>query len=114
MAHQHDRLESIIFTPTDWHLLRKCPCPVWMVKDQPWPEEGTALVAVNLSSEDPLHDPLNLRLVKETLELAEHVNQTPVHLISAYPVTPIISPLNYLILTRVSITMLFAVSIWWR
>lgn len=34
MAHQHDRLESIIFTPTDWHLLRKCPCPVWMVKDQ--------------------------------------------------------------------------------
>lgn len=89
MAHQHDRLESIIFTPTDWHLLRKCPCPVWMVKDQPWPEEGTALVAVNLSSEDPLHDPLNLRLVKETLELAEHVNQTPVHLISAYPVTPI-------------------------
>lgn len=66
MAHQHDRLESIIFTPTDWHLLRKCPCPVWMVKDQPWPEGGTALVAVNLSSEDPLHDPLNLRLVKET------------------------------------------------
>ncbi|HDL7793586.1 TPA: universal stress protein UspE [Yersinia enterocolitica] len=89
MAHQHDRLESIIFTPTDWHLLRKCPCPVWMVKDQPWPENGTALVAVNLSSEDPLHDPLNLRLVNETRELAENLNQTPVHLISAYPVTPI-------------------------
>ncbi|CNE60731.1 universal stress protein UspE [Yersinia nurmii] len=89
MAHQHDRLESIIFTPTDWHLLRKCPCPVWMVKDQPWPEGGTALVAVNLSSEDPLHDPLNLKLVQETKELAEHVNQTAVHLISAYPVTPI-------------------------
>ncbi len=39
MAHQHDKLEAVIFTPTDWHLLRKCPCPVWMVKDQPWPEE---------------------------------------------------------------------------
>lgn len=95
MAHQHDRLESIIFTPTDWHLLRKCPCPVWMVKDQPWPEGGSALVAVNLSSEDPLHDPLNLRLVKETTELAENLNKTnqthptQVHLISAYPVTPI-------------------------
>lgn len=38
MAHQHDRLEAVIFTPTDWHLLRKCPSPVWMVKDQPWPE----------------------------------------------------------------------------
>ncbi len=22
MAHQHDRLEAVIFTPTDWHLLR--------------------------------------------------------------------------------------------
>ena len=28
MAHQHDKLESVIFTPTDWYLLRKCPCPV--------------------------------------------------------------------------------------
>ncbi|WP_254556941.1 universal stress protein, partial [Salmonella enterica] len=35
MAHQHYRLEAVIFTPTDWHLRRKCPSPVWMVKDQP-------------------------------------------------------------------------------
>ena len=49
MAHQHDRLEAVIFTPTDWHLLRKCPSPVWMVKDQPWPEGGKALVAVHLT-----------------------------------------------------------------
>ena len=89
MAHQHDRLESVIFTPTDWHLLRKCPCPVWMVKDQPWPQHGTALVAVNLSSEEPYHDPLNIKLVKESLELAEHVDHTSLHLVGAYPVTPI-------------------------
>ncbi|KEY60940.1 universal stress protein UspE [Serratia sp. DD3] len=88
MTHQHDRLESVIFTPTDWHLLRKCPCPVWMVKDQPWPEGGKALVAVNLSSEEPYHDPLNMRLVKETLELAQNADQTEVHLVGAYPVTP--------------------------
>jgi universal stress protein E len=89
MAHQHDRLESVIFTPTDWNLLRKCPCPVWMVKDQPWPESGKALVAVNLSSEESYHDPLNIKLVKETIELADHVNQTEVHLVGAYPITPI-------------------------
>ena len=56
MAHQHDRLEAVIFTPTDWHLLRKCPSPVWMVKDQPWPEGGKALVAVDLASEEPYHN----------------------------------------------------------
>ncbi|WP_380178160.1 universal stress protein UspE [Kalamiella sp. sgz302252] len=89
MAHQHDRLQAVVFTPTDWHLLRKCPCPVWMVKDQPWPEGGKAVVAVNLASEEPHHDPLNTRLVKETLELAEQVNHTEVHLVGAYPMTPV-------------------------
>ena len=89
MAHQHDRLEAVIFTPTDWHLLRKCPSPVWMVKDQPWPEGGKALVAVNLASEEPHHDLLNQKLVKETRELADMVNHTEVHLVGAYPVTPI-------------------------
>lgn len=89
MAHQHDRLQAVVFTPTDWHLLRKCPCPVWMVKDQPWPEGGRAVVAVNLASEEPHHDPLNTKLVKETLELAEMVNHTEVHLVGAYPITPI-------------------------
>lgn len=89
MAHQHDRLESVIFTPTDWHLLRKCPCPVWMVKDQPWPENGKVLVAVNLASEEPYHDTLNERLIGETLKLAGRVDHTDVHLVGAYPVTPI-------------------------
>lgn len=89
MAHQHDRLQAVVFTPTDWNLLRKCPCPVWMVKDQPWPEGGRAVVAVNLASEEPHHDPLNTKLVKETLELAEMVNHTEVHRVGAYPITPI-------------------------
>ncbi|NQE76594.1 universal stress protein UspE [Pantoea ananatis] len=89
MAHQHDRLEAVIFTPTDWHLLRKCPCPVWMVKDQPWPEGGNALVAVNLASEEPHHDALNQKLIRETVKLAESVNHTEVHLVGAYPITPI-------------------------
>lgn len=89
MAHQHDKLESVIFTPTDWHLLRKCPCPVWMVKDQPWPEGGKAVVAVNLASEEDYHNSLNEKLVKETLSLPTKVNHTEVHLVGAYPVTPI-------------------------
>jgi len=89
MAHQHDRLEAVIFTPTDWHLLRKCPCPVWMVKDQPWPEGGKAIVAVNLASEEPHHDELNQKLIRETTRLAEMVNHTEVHLVGAYPITPI-------------------------
>jgi len=89
MAHQNDKLSAVIFTPTDWHLLRKCPSPVWMVKDKPWPEDGKALVAVNLASEEVYHDALNEKLVSETLKLADKVNHTEVHLVGAYPTTPI-------------------------
>ncbi len=35
------------------------------------------------------HNALNEKLVKETIELAEQVNHTEVHLVGAYPVTPI-------------------------
>lgn len=86
MAHQHDRLDSLIFTPTDWHLLRKCPCPVWMVRDQPWPENAKALVAVNLSNDEPYHDVLNKKLVNESLSLIEQIGNMEIHLISAYPI----------------------------
>ncbi|CDL80520.1 universal stress protein UspE [Xenorhabdus szentirmaii] len=90
MAHQHSKLESIIFTPLDWHLLRKCPCPVWMVKDQVWPENGAAVVAVNLSHEEAYHSELNLKLVHETQDLAKRIVKEPlIHLVSAYPVAPL-------------------------
>lgn len=84
-AHQQDKLQAVIFTPIDWQLLRKCPCPVWMVKDQPWPENGKALVAVNLSSDEPEYQALNEKLIKESIELAEKVDQTELHLVGAYP-----------------------------
>ncbi|MBD2781426.1 universal stress protein UspE [Xenorhabdus szentirmaii] len=90
MAHQHSKLESIIFTPLDWHLLRKCHCPVWMVKDQVWPENGAAVVAVNLSHEEAYHSELNLKLVHETQDLAKRIVKEPlIHLVSAYPVAPL-------------------------
>lgn len=84
-AHQLDRFEAVIFTPLDWKILRKCPCPVWMVKDQPWPEQGKALVAVNLSSDEPEYESLNDTLIKESIALAHNVDQTEVHLVGAYP-----------------------------
>lgn len=84
-THQHDKLETIIFAPLDWQLLRKCPCPVWMVKDKPWPKDGKALVAVNLSTDDPDYDGLNVKLIEESLEIAKNVDDTEVHLVGAYP-----------------------------
>lgn len=89
MAHQRDSLGAMIFTPTDWHLLRKCPGPVWMVKDQPWPGEAKALVAVNLASEESYHEALNRKLVQETTALARASAHTEVHLVGTYPAAPL-------------------------
>lgn len=86
MARQAEGLDAILYTPLDWQLLRKSPCPVWMVKDQPWPEPGKALVAVNLAGEDRIHDQLNEKLVRSCLEMAQTVRQTEVHLVAVYPV----------------------------
>lgn len=89
MARQYDRFESVIFTPTDWQLLRRCPSPIWMVNDQPWPVTGSALVAVNLSSDEPQHDALNQKLVRESQYLSKLVNHTPLYLAGAYPLPPV-------------------------
>lgn len=90
MAHQYDKFESLIFTPLDWNLLRKCPCPVWMVKDNIWPDHGSIAVAVNLSNEESYHDELNIKLVEKTQDLAKRIIKDPtIHLVSSYPVAPL-------------------------
>ena len=62
---------SLIFTPVDWQLLRKCPIPVLMVRDGDWKHQRRILVAVNVSGKQEYQDEFNQELV------------------AAYPVAPI-------------------------
>ncbi|WP_448249912.1 universal stress protein UspE [Thalassotalea agariperforans] len=87
-THHHDKLKSVIFTPTDWHILRKCPCPVLLVKDHLWPENGNILAAVNVGNEEEEHISLNKKLTEEAVHLAELINANA-HLVNAYPGTPV-------------------------
>ncbi|MEE2023748.1 universal stress protein UspE [Alkalimonas mucilaginosa] len=87
-THDHDVLKSMIFTPTDWHILRKCPCPVLLVKDHDWPEGGNVLVAVNAGSEQGYHKSLNSRLINKAKKVAGMLS-AEVHLVNAYPGTPV-------------------------
>ncbi|CZF79382.1 universal stress protein UspE [Grimontia marina] len=87
-THQHDKLGSLIFTPTDWHLLRKCPCPVLLVKEHSWPENGKILTAVNVSSENETHEPLNDKLIDEAKAMSKLLT-AEVNLVNAYPATPV-------------------------
>jgi universal stress protein E len=87
-THQHDKLKSVIFTPTDWHILRKCPCPVLLVKDHQWPEKGNILAAVNVGSDEDEHISLNSVITKQAISLAKLINAN-VNLVNSYPGTPV-------------------------
>ena len=87
-THKHDTLKSVIFTPTDWHLIRKCPAPVLLVKEHAWPESGNILAAVNAISENEQHLALNNRIIKDAQFLCELAN-AKLSLVNAYPATPV-------------------------
>lgn len=84
----HPKLQSVIFTPTDWHLLRKCPCPVLMVKEHDWPEQGNILAAVHAGAEDEMHTLLNKRITEDCQDLCQLLNAN-LHLVNAYPAAPV-------------------------
>lgn len=84
----HDDLRSIIFTPTDWHLIRKCPAPVLLVKEHDWPQNGKIVAAVNVGTEDREHAQLNDRLTSIALDYGELLT-AQVHLANCYPGTPL-------------------------
>lgn len=89
-THDHNKLSSVVFTPTDWHLLRKSQCPVLLVKDHEWPIGGNIVTAIqvlentSLSSND---DSINERITQEALQLKELLSAN-IHLANAYPSTP--------------------------
>ncbi|OUS26356.1 universal stress protein UspE [Thalassotalea sp. 42_200_T64] len=87
-THQHPTLQSVIFTPTDWHLIRKCWVPLLLVKEHQWPENGHILAAVNAGSEEQEHQSLNDKISEEALNLSKMIN-ADVHFVNSYPGTPI-------------------------
>jgi len=87
-THQHDKFKSVIFTPTDWHILRKCPCPVLLVKEHEWPSNGNILAAVNVGSDEDEHHSLNMKITEEANKLAQLI-QANTHLVNSFPGTPV-------------------------
>lgn len=87
-THEHDKLKSVIFTPTDWHLLRKCPCPLLLVKDHSWPANGNILAAVNVGSDEDEHQSLNKIITEEAKHLADIISAN-VNLVNSFPGTPV-------------------------
>jgi universal stress protein E len=87
-ARKNDSLTSLIVTPTDWHLIRKSPLPVLLVKEHDWPEGGRILACLNVAPDSPIYQDLNARLLFQSQVLAKLLN-AHIHLVNGYPGTPV-------------------------
>lgn len=63
-----ERARGPLFDALDMQLLRKCPCPVWLVGPDP-PRRGRVLAAIDPNPEDPAEQALNLRILEMALYL---------------------------------------------
>lgn len=80
--------QNLLFTPTDWHLLRKAPCPVLLVKEHEWPSYGQIIAAVHTGSEEEHHQGLNHRII-DCAQSMGSVLDASVYLVNAYPSAPV-------------------------
>ena len=87
-THEHATLKSVIFTPTDWHLIRKCPCPVLLIKEHLWPAKGNIIAAVNASADDEQHLALNQRIMNDAKFISNLIDGN-LHIVNSFPGTPV-------------------------
>lgn len=91
-THEHSVLKRVLFTPTDWSLLRKCPIPVMLIKSsEPW-KNGKILASVDSASQDYNHIILN-QVIIETADHFAQLFNAQTNIVNACPTAPNILPL---------------------
>ncbi|QPN43799.1 universal stress protein [Priestia aryabhattai] len=77
-------LRKALLTPSDWKLLRQCPCAVLMVKsERPW-TGGKILAAVDVGNDDEDHRRLHTSIIDHGYDIASQA-KGELHVISAHP-----------------------------
>jgi len=74
-------LREILFSSTDKHLMRKCPCPVWIIKPTERQKYLRILAAIDQDPEQPARDTLNRQILEmsTSMALAEYSEAHIVH-----------------------------------
>lgn len=82
-ANHHGILDSIIFTPHDWFLLRHAIIPVLIAKEHAWDESNSIVVAVDFTSSEK--QMMNVLLLREA-QLVATITKSHIHLVNSAPV----------------------------
>jgi len=84
-THHHSALSRALFTNTDWHLIRECPAPLWLVKQLPAPDRATVLAAVEPTHEHDEPAALDHKIIGLAQRLSVMFEQG-LHLVHTYSV----------------------------
>ncbi len=76
-------VRDILFGSTGMHLMRKCPCPVWMMKPGQSQPYDRILAAVDVSPADTKENALNTKIMDLATSLA-HLELSELHIVYAW------------------------------
>ena len=74
---------SLFFASTDLHLLRKCPCPVWVMKRGAESRYSRILAAVNPDHDDAPKNMLNT-LIMDLATSLSHIDRSELHVVNVW------------------------------
>lgn len=75
--------DKSLFGSTNYHLLRKCPCPVWVVKPRKEQPLKNIMVAVDIDADDKVKTKLNDKLMSAAMTLADEFD-AKLHIFNAW------------------------------
>ena len=75
--------KNMLFDSLDLKLLRKCPCPVWLIKSNDEVSEKKILVAIDHEPENPENESLNKHLLELAASFAK-AQSAEMHVIHAW------------------------------
>jgi universal stress protein E len=93
----HGLLRQLLFTATDWQLVRQCPLPLWLVSHFYQLSGKPILAAVDVAETDAEHLALNQRVLQQAVAVAVMLHGS-LHMVNASGLTPLVGlaePLAY-------------------
>jgi universal stress protein E len=82
-THYHSVAERSIFVDSDWHLMRNCPYPLWLVKPQEMKENPVIVAAVDPTHSHDKPAVLDQLIVNRARQIADKTDGE-VHLLHTY------------------------------
>ena len=77
---------NLFFGSTSFHLMRKCPCSVWVIKPGMQKDYARILAAIGPNSDNVSENELNIKIMDLATSLT-HMNKSELHIAQAWEVT---------------------------